>query len=251
MHHFFADPQNINLENNTIHILGEDVKHIQKSLRLKEKEKISVADGSGKGYLTQITSLENDLVVVRIIEEMSSQEKLNATRTLYQGIAKGSKMDFIIQKSVELGIDNIIPVITEYTVVQLKEKDTDKKRQRWQKIAEEAAKQCKRFALPTVYPPVSYAKAVSEHIDQNDGSLHFLAYELESDTSVKKLLSEISIEKYSNFGIWIGPEGGFDDHEIKLALDAGVNIVGLGPRILRTETAGIVLLSILLYEMEI
>ena len=251
MHHFFVKPQNIELHQNIICIDGEDVKHIQKALRLKKKDRITVSDGAGKGYLAEIIEVKNDQVAVKIIETLTSAEKPRPAIILYQGIAKGSKMDFIIQKAVELGVNEIIPIMTEHAVVQLNKKDLEKKRQRWQKIAEEAAKQSKRLTLPIVNTSDSFQEAVANTMDNRSGHLQLLAYEAESNISIRNVVGNDCLSDYVRIGVWIGPEGGFHQEEADFAMKSGIHCVTLGPRILRTETAGIVMLSILLYELEL
>ncbi len=251
MNHFFAKPPNIDLNQKIIYIDGEDVKHIQKALRLKEKDKITVSDGAGEGYFAEITEMANDQVAVKIIEALPSAEKTRPFLTLYQGIAKGSKMDFIIQKAVELGVSEIIPIMTEHTVVQLKDKEFEKKRQRWQKIAEEAAKQSKRLTLPIVKAPIGFKEAVLNAVDDQSDYLQLLAYEAESNISIRNVTGNGSLTDYVRIGVWIGPEGGFHQEEVDFAIKSDIHCVTLGPRILRTETAGVVMLSILLYELEL
>lgn len=251
MHHFFVTPQDINKIDKEIKIVGEDVRHIQKSLRLKEGNKITISDGMGSGFVTQIVDSGKEEVRVEIIEEIKSVENKDKTLTLFQGLAKGSKMDLIIQKAVELGVNAIVPIITEYSVVQLKEKDKHKKKERWQKIAEEAAKQCRRLIMPVVHTPINFNDAIAEWKEENSKHLHLIAYENETSTSVKKIFSHTSVMEYDHIGVWVGPEGGFHEKEIVQAQSAGVISVGMGPRILRTETAGIAMLSFVLYEREL
>ncbi|SDY30946.1 16S rRNA (uracil(1498)-N(3))-methyltransferase [Tindallia californiensis] len=251
MHHFFVMPQHINKADQEIKIVGEDVRHIQKSLRLKEGNKITISDGLGSGFVTRITDSGKEEVRVEIIETIKSVENKDKTLTLFQGLAKGSKMELIIQKAVELGVNTIVPIMTEYSVVQLKEQDKHKKKERWQKIAEEAAKQCRRLIMPVVHTPIDFNDAIAEWEEENSKQLHLLAYENETDTSVKKIFSRMNVIECDHIGIWIGPEGGFHEREVTQAQSAGVISVGMGPRILRTETAGIAMLSFVLYEREL
>lgn len=251
MHHFFAKPEHIDLNQQTIYIEGEDVKHIQKVLRLKVKDMITVSNGSGQGYVGELTSINNKQVLVKIKKELKSIEKDIPSLVLYQGIAKGSKMDFIIQKAVELGVRTIIPTITEHTVVRLKDKEIEKKQLRWQKIAEEAAKQSKSLIMPKVSKPILFKEAISKVGSGSSNYMHLLAYEAERNTSVRDYLQKCCLYDYDGLGIWIGPEGGFHQEEVELAVKSNVHTVTLGPRILRTETSGMVMLSILLYELEL
>lgn len=228
----------------TIHISGEDVNHIKNVLRLKTGENIIACDGNGTDYSAEIERFESDTIVARITGRVKSVTEPPIDVTLYQGLPKSDKMDFIIQKSIELGVKRVIPVLNERTVVRIEnKKDADKKVSRWQKIALEAAKQCNRGIIPEVGHPLSYHEALKQ-AERSD--LRIIPYERESVTSLKSVILKGNPGKISLF---IGPEGGFSEKEIQEAVAAGVNPVTLGPRILRTETAGIAVLSILMYEL--
>lgn len=246
MHRFFVDEKNISEENQKIIINNkEDVKHIGRVLRLSKEDCIEICDGKNHDYIGKIVSLEKSEIIVNILEKGLSKTEPPVNITLFQGIPKSAKMDMIIQKCTELGINKIVPVNTERTIVQLKDKKAEgKKIERWQKVADAAAKQCKRGKIPTIDYPISFEEMINEISEYN---LKIIPYEQEENTGIKRLLK--SKKGYESIAIIIGPEGGFEKSEIKLAKDNGVIPVTLGPRILRTETAGFVALSILMYEI--
>ena len=230
-----------------ISITGADVNHIRNVLRMKPGEEITVCDGAGTEYHCRIERLMSDAILAEILEEKASDTELPAELILYQGLPKKDKMELIIQKAVELGATQIVPVMMHRTVVRLEDpKKEAKKLERWQAIAEAAAKQSMRGVIPRVMPVMSYAKAIEcakaheaailpyEHADGIEGSREL----------VKSLKDKRSI------GIFIGPEGGFEDAEVEKALAAGIRPMTLGKRILRTETAGLAILSILMFELE-
>lgn len=243
MPRFFVKSSNVFTD--SINIIGEDVNHIRKVLRLGYGDNIIVTDGEGTDYLVEIMKMEESLVQTRIVESMKNTTEPPVEVTLFQGLPKSDKMDFIIQKGVELGLKRIVPVITERTVVKLaSKKDEEKKCERWNRISMEAAKQCNRGVIPEVELPMKFQDAVNA---VNDYSLSLIPYEKETGSGLKDILSNrITTKKIS---IFIGPEGGFTEEEIGKAVLSGVHPVTLGPRILRTETAGIAVLSILMYEL--
>lgn len=245
MNRFFVAKQNIVEDVQKIIIDDQDdVKHITKVLRLKQGDEVEICDGENMEYLAVIASMENKDIKLEIIEKWIGRTEAPIEITLFQGIPKSTKMDIIIQKCTELGITRIVPVITERTIVQLKDqKSEEKKIERWQKIADEAAKQCKRGVIPKIEPPLALAEAIKV---ATDFDLTVIPYEREEGVGLKGILKQTNAVK---IGIYIGPEGGFGEKEIKRAKDAGVIPVTLGPRILRTETAGFVALSILMYEL--
>jgi 16S rRNA (uracil1498-N3)-methyltransferase len=169
---------------------------------------------------------------------------------LVQGIAKGSKMDWIVQKNTEMGIAAIQPVSTEFTVVRFATpQDAIRKQYRWQKIADEASKQSKRTSIPVVEQPRTLKQVLELGRQTDENWLRMLAHEKESASRLADVLQPESLMHFRGIEIWIGPEGGFSPEEVTLAKEAGIRIVGLGPRILRAETASLVLLSVILYEM--
>ena len=240
MPRFFVDKKDIT--DKEIHITGEDVKHITKVLRLRVGEELEVCDKCGTDYRCVISSFGDGEVVAEIKESMKNSAEPPVEVTLYQGMPKSDKMDYIIQKCVELGISRIVPVITKRTVSV--PKDAEKKTARWQKIAEEAAKQCGRGAIPTVEVAIDFKEAMRRFAEDNAKNL--MPYECERENSLKTVLKETDGSK---FNIFIGPEGGFDEKEVELAKGSGAKVVTLGPRIMRTETAPLAVVSAIMYEL--
>ncbi|WP_053957573.1 16S rRNA (uracil(1498)-N(3))-methyltransferase [Inediibacterium massiliense] len=245
MHRFFIDENNI-LENEKM-ILNdtEDVKHILKVLRLNEKDQIEVCDGKNNDYIGEIISLSPKEIELKIIEKRQSLTEANIEVTLFQGIPKGSKMELIIQKCTELGIFSIVPVLTNRTVVQLKDqKSEEKKVERWQKISNEAAKQCKRGMIPKIQNPILFEEVLKKLYEYD---LCIVPYEKEEEMGLKEVFKKNKDVK--KIAIFIGPEGGFEEEEIHKLKEESCISISLGKRILRTETAGFVTLSICMYEL--
>lgn len=243
MNRFFVDKKNIN-EDTIIITDIDEIKHISKVLRLKVDEKIEISDGEAYEYIGKITEIAKDYVEVEIIEKKLFQREPSAKITIYQGVPKQSKMEYIVQKSVELGVCNVIPVFTERTVVQDKG-NFDKKVERWSKIAYESAKQCKRGVIPIIGNPLSFDEMLSQIQDKD---LVLFLYESEIDIKIKDILRKF--DKAKQIAIIVGPEGGFSEEEASKAVSSGAVSVSLGKTILRTETAGAVALAIVLYELE-
>jgi len=228
-----------------IDITGEDVLHIRKVLRMRTGETLTACDNDGTDFECEITDIDDKHVTAKILKSWKSENEAPIRVTLYQGIPKSDKMDFIIQKCVELGIDTIVPVKTERTVVKFENsKDENKKQQRWQKIAVEAAKQCNRSRLPKVTGPMDFKNALEMAGNSN---LVLIPYENEMVHGLKSVLRDNSSAK--SIAVFIGPEGGFAEDEVKKCIELGFHSVSLGKRILRTETAGLTVLSILMYEL--
>lgn len=250
MHRFFVNPSQINLAQNQIVIQGEDVKHISKVLRLKNGDIVEICDGLNHEYISKVESISKEDVLLSVVEEKKSTKEPPIKVVLYQGIPKSTKMDLIIQKVTELGITDIVPVEMERTVVKFKnDKDKSKKVDRWQKISLEAAKQSKRGILPTVHFPFDFESAI-KHSEEND--INIMPYENEDKKGFKNIVGILSKEERSSIkkiGIWIGPEGGFDKDEVDKAVGNNIYPITLGPRILRTETAGFTILSLIMYEL--
>ena len=248
MNRFFVSPNQINRDKNEIMIVDEDVKHISKVLRLSNGDEIEVSDGLEYVYIAEISDINKNEVLATIVSSEKITTESNIHITLFQSIPKSTKMDYIVQKATELGVKNIVPVISERTIVQFSnDKDAEKKRERWEKIVQEAAKQSKRGIVPTVEEPITFKKSLQR---VNDFDLNLLAYEKESNIGLKKVIEKYrGVESIVNIGIWIGPEGGFDDKEIALLENIKVETITLGPRILRTETAGAALISALMYSL--
>lgn len=246
MHRFFVNKKNI-LENQEKIIIDdlEDIKHIYRVLRLGQGENLEVCDGENHDFIGEILSIEKSKITLNIIEKRMGNRESNVEITLFQGIPKSTKMETVIQKCTELGIFKIVPMITERTVVQLKDKKAeDKKIERWQKIADSAAKQSKRGIIPKIDEPITFQEML-KILSQYD--LSIIPYEKEDSLGMKGLLKDS--HNFKKVAIMIGPEGGFEEGEILKAKDYGAISVTLGPRILRTETAGFVALSILMYEI--
>ena len=245
MYQFFVEPSQIN--GNRIVITGSDVNHIRNVLRMKIGEEIAVSNGiDGKEYRCGIEEYSEDSVLctLRFIKEDGIE--LPSKVYLFQGLPKADKMELIVQKAVELGAYEIIPVAAKRCVVKLDEKKAAGKVNRWQGIAEAAAKQSKRAVIPQVHP-VMTMKAALEYAGKMD--VRMIPYELAKDMEhTRNMLQQI--RPGQSVAIFIGPEGGFEESEIQAALDAGIEPVTLGRRILRTETAGFTVLAWLGYLLE-
>ncbi len=244
MQHFFVEPEQVKL--NSIYIYGSDVKHIKDVLRMKVGEKIEISDGNNKKYLCEIIDLAEEQIIVEIIEEIESDSELPVKVCLYQGFPKGDKMDLIVQKAVELGVHEIIPVMTKRTIVKLDEKKAAKRVERYNSIAISAAKQANRGVIPVVKDICTFDEALE---DSKHNGMNIIPYELaEGMLETRKVLD--TVINHKSIGIFIGPEGGFDTREIEKAKTEGAKPITLGKRILRTETAGLAVLSILMYILE-
>ncbi|MCR5023248.1 MAG: 16S rRNA (uracil(1498)-N(3))-methyltransferase [Lachnospiraceae bacterium] len=245
MYRFFTDQSNIS--GNDIYITGSDYNHIRNVLRMKPGEVVSVSDGeTEKEYRCHIEDFEEEKVHLRLDFIKEADVELPVRVTLFQGLPKSDKMDYIIEKCTELGVSEVVPVRTSRSVMKLDEKKAGKRTEHWQGKAEAAAKQSKRSMIPVVHEPVSMAEAV-KMCGELDNRL--IPYELsEGFEKTREMIS--NIKPGSTVGIFIGPEGGFSEEEIALAESAGVTPVTLGKRILRTETAALVVLSWLVYIYE-
>lgn len=247
MLHLFADPSDV--QDELLTITGPEVNHIRNVMRLKPGEEISVSiGGDGKEYRYGIESYTEDSVLCRLRFVKDKEVELPVKVLLFQGLPKADKMDLIVQKAVELGAAEIIPVSMERCVVKLDAGKAAKKTARWQTIAESAASQSRRSIIPRVLAPMSMKEAVEYAKDQTE--VRVIPYELqEDDGSVKQYLE--SLKEGQSVSIFIGPEGGFAPGEVELAKEAGIRPISLGRRILRTETAGLAILSWLIYILEI
>lgn len=238
MHRFFI-PQ---LYNEEMSITGVDAKHIGKVLRMQPGDKLQVVSDDGVSALAEVTAISESTVTVRCLEVLAESHEPAVKITLAQGLAKGEKMDFIIQKAVELGAYSIVPVAMEHSVVRLDGAKADKKVERWQKIAEAAAKQSKR----DIIPQVQAVQSVSQMLANNNCRTKIIAYECEDRMSLKTALREAG--QLDDLLLIIGPEGGISEGELSKAREAGAVPVSLGRRILRAETAGLVAMSAIFYE---
>lgn len=244
MYHFFVTPEQVKGEQ--IEILGLDVNHIKNVLRMKNGEKLQVSDGNNRLYLCEISEMYTEKICVSIQEELPCDKELPSRIYLFQGLPKGDKMELIIQKAVELGAYEIIPVETKRAVVKLDEKKATKKVERWNSISEGGAKQSGRNIIPRVTGVMTYREAL-EYANALDVVL--FPYELADGMEETRNIVE-AINPGQSVGIFIGPEGGFETQEVEQAVANGAKVITLGKRILRTETAGLTTLSILMYHLE-
>ncbi len=243
MRRFFTEPENIN--QNTLRII-EDAAHITRVLRMEPGEQILVFDGSGYEYTAILTKIDSRECLAEITQKQYSEQEPKTKITIFQGLPKAGKMESIIQKSVELGVSSIVPTATERCVVKLDQKAKIDKTKRWNKVSQEAAKQCGRGIIPKVETPISFLEAM-ERLKTME--LALMPYEVlghQGECSLKEILQKKS---YREIGILIGPEGGFSDSEAKIAMDAGIRLIGLGKRILRTETVAAAMTAMIMYEM--
>lgn len=245
MYQFFVEPSQI--QDKEIIITGSDVNHIKNVLRMKVGEEIAVKSGEdGREYRCGIEAFAQDQVIcsLRFIREEGVE--LPSKIYLFQGLPKADKMELIVQKAVELGVFEVIPVAVKRCVVKLDEKKAAAKVGRWQGIAEAAAKQCKRGIIPVVKMPMTLREAAA-YAQEMD--VRLIPYELAGDMAhTREIIEEITPGQ--SVALFIGPEGGFEESEVKTALAAGIEPITLGRRILRTETAGLTVLSWLMYHLE-
>lgn len=245
MYHFFVEPSAI--VDKEITIQGKDVNHIKNVLRMKPGEEISVSTTeSSAEYRCIIRELRDDEVICDLAFIKEEGNELPSKIYLFQGLPKSDKMELIIQKAVELGAYEIIPVEMKRCVMKLEPKKVDSKIARWQAISEAAAKQSKRSVIPTVTKPLSFKEAVNKASECHH---RLVPYELADGMAHTRELFD-SINPGESVAIFIGPEGGFDSSEIDYAKDKGFEIITLGKRILRTETAGMVVISLLMMKLD-
>lgn len=233
---FFTDRNNIS--DTVLKITGEDVSHIKNVLRMKNGDIITVCDGSGTDYTAKISDVNSKEITADIIDVKKCEAEPNISVTLFQALPKQGKMEQIIQKCTELGINEIVPVYTSRCVVKPTDKQT-----RWQKVAEAAAKQCGRGIIPKVNETVDYDCALKMI---SSFQKRIMLYECEEHVNLHGLLKD----KIDNIAVLVGPEGGFDISEVIKAQNSGITTVTLGKRILRTETAAAAVLPIIMYEQK-
>ena len=246
MYQFFVEPSQI--QGSKVVITGGDVNHIKNVLRMKAGEEIAVSNGvDGKEYRCDIEQITEEEIIctVRFVKEDSAE--LPSKIYLFQGLPKADKMELIIQKAVELGVYEIIPVASKRAVVRLDEKKAKSKQIRWQGIAEAAAKQSKRGIIPEIKQVMSMKEAVSYAVSCAD--VRMIPYELAEDMAKTKEVIN-GIKSGDSVAVFIGPEGGFEESEITAAIAENIIPITLGNRILRTETAGLTVLSWLMYHLE-
>ena len=245
MYQFFVEPSQI--QGNQIIIEGKEFNHIKNVLRMKKGEEISVSNGmDGKEYRCGIEEFTEDTVICTLRFVKEDALELPSKVYLFQGLPKADKMELIIQKAVELGVYQVIPVSCKRAVVKLDEKKAKSKIARWQGIAEAAAKQSKRGIVPEVKDVMTMKEAIT--YSQN-AQVRIIPYELaEGMEKTKEIIS--SLKPGEDVAVFIGPEGGLEEAEVKAAMESGIVPVTLGKRILRTETAGMTVLSWIMYQLE-
>ena len=231
---FFIDA----LEGNRHILTGEDARHAIKSLRVNIGEKIILCDKNSIDYICAVEEINNGELYLSVIKSQACTSEPDIQVTLYQALPKSDKMDLIVQKAVELGVFKVVPIITSRCISKPNEKSRIKKVDRWKKISKEAAKQSGRGIIPEILAPIDFDKAIL-NIKNYDKTLIF--YE-NGGTTIKKCLNASP----TKIAIFIGPEGGFEKEEISLSKSYGAEISTLGPRILRTETASLASLSIIM-----
>ena len=245
MHRFYVDTNQIS--ETDIIVTGSDLNHMKNVLRMRIDEAVVICDGQGTDYHCKIRSYENDSAYLDIIEKDETNTELGTKLYLFQGMPKKDKMELIVQKAVELGAYEVIPVMMKRTIVKLEDKKKEaKKIERWQSIATSAAKQSNRGYIPRVHEVVSYKEALQM---ASELDMVLLPYENDKGMSHTKELIKSAKNKKS-IGIFIGPEGGYEESEIAQAVEMNMEPITLGKRILRTETAGLTTLSLLMFELE-
>ena len=244
MYLFFVDGRDIGEE--TARITGPDVNHIKNVLRMKPGDKVRISDGESLCYNCVIESFSEGEAVVKLLSRDEDGTELPAEIVLFQGLPKGDKMELVIQKTVELGIHRIVPVATKRAVVKLDAKKAEARVRRWNAISESAAKQSKRTVIPEVSPVMGFREAIDSTAAFD---CRLFPYEnAEGMDYTRKILSEV--KPGMRIAIFIGPEGGFEEEEVIYAKERGFLPITLGRRILRTETAGLALLSALMFRLE-
>ncbi len=245
MHCFYTEKEN--MIGGHAFITGTDVNHIRNVLRMEVGEEIIVCDGEGTFHTCAIKELSKDQIEAEILESKEAETELKTKITLFQGLPKKDKMELIIQKAVELGVHEIVPVSTRFCVAKIEDAKKEKKKlERWQEIARAAAKQSGRGVIPQIKPVMTYKEALKAASEMDRAVIPY-----EKAEGMKAAMEEVSkMAECQSVGIFIGPEGGFAEDEIQSALENGVTPISLGKRILRTETAGLCILSVLMFEIE-
>lgn len=245
MHRFYVNHNQLTAQ--TVRITGPDVNHIKNVLRMKTGEEFIICNGQGKDYYCIIDRISESEITASVQAITDTGSELTSRITLFQGLPKSDKMELIIQKAVELGVYEIVPVMTRRVIVKLDDKKKEEKKlERWQAIAEGAAKQSGRGIIPTIKPVQTYAQAIdyAKTLDKN-----IIPYEnAKGMQNTRRIMNELTNNK--TIGIFIGPEGGFEELEIERAMQAGIEPITLGKRILRTETAGLAVLAMMVLVLE-
>ena len=245
MRRFFVAPEAV--QDDIVRFDAELARHMGKALRLTAGEQVTVSAGDGTAYLVELTEFQKDAVTGRILERMDNLQETAIEVVLYQGMPKGDKLELIIQKCTELGVSGVVPVETSRSVVHLDSGKAAKKLERWQKIAQEASQQSKRVQVPTVGPYYNW-KQFLQHLSEQNG-LTIVFWEDEQTQSLKALLRS-QAEKPQRINLVVGPEGGLSEEEVEQLRALGAVSASLGKRILRTETAGMAGLSMVMYEFD-
>lgn len=250
MPRFFVDVNQI--QNGEVILTGDDAHHVSRSLRMAVGEQITVCDGKGVDYQCELTAFLPDRVCAKILESRATDTEPPYEAVVWQALPKGEKLDSIIQKSVECGAHAVALFESERCIVRVKDGDRDRKGDRRNRIALEAAKQCGRGIIPKVEPPVSFVGAVREAAKAD---LAIFCYEGEGTTPLPDILKEFRANRAEEItpriSVMVGSEGGFSREEAELARASGMKLAGLGKRILRTETAAAFVLGCLSYELEL
>ena len=247
MQRFFVEPYQVQEEEHRITLTGPDLNHMKNVLRMRIGEDVWISDGSEKEYHCTIEEFQEDSAVLHILYAQESQYELPSRIYLFQGLPKGDKMELIIQKCVELGVHAVIPVAMKRCVVKLDDKKAAAKIKRWQTISESAAKQSGRSVIPKIMDVMTFDNAIRYVCDNEMNGI--IPYELAEGMEASRRAIE-SVKPGMKVAVFIGPEGGFDLSEVEKAVDAGMQSISLGRRILRTETAGLAIMSILMYHLE-
>jgi len=243
MQRYFVSCEQMN--DTKVVVTGDDVNHMAKVMRFLPGDRVICCNGEGRDVLAEIEKITSEHIQLKILEELSESRELPLKVTIAQGLPKGDKMDFIIQKGTELGAFSFLPFTSRYTVVKLDEKKEKKRVERWKKIAKEAAEQSHRSLVPHIANPLGWRELLAK-VSSFDYAL--FAYEKEEETPLYQALK--GIPKEASILLVIGPEGGFSEDEAREAEEAGMQRVSLGRRILRTETASLYGLSCISYEFE-
>ncbi|NLA58618.1 MAG: 16S rRNA (uracil(1498)-N(3))-methyltransferase [Firmicutes bacterium] len=249
---FFVEPDQI--VGDMVTIQGEELAHLARVLRLGPGDAVTICDGTGMEYYGILEEVLPDAAAARIRERIVSPGEPRTRITLVQGLPKADKMDLIIKKGTEVGISQFIPVITERTIVQLTAGKAGRRVERWQRIAKEAAKQCRRAVIPKVHHPLQWRECIDRYLMDDRGRLGLIPWEeiAGTGTGLREVLTSAAdwddAGRALNTWLFIGPEGGFSEAEVQQAAAAGILTVSLGPRILRTETAGPITAALILYQ---
>ncbi len=243
MQRYFVEPHLLSEQDVTI--VGEDVHHIVNVMRSSIGDEILVSDGQGRVARVRLSSFEGKQVQAEVVEFIRQDSELPVRVTIGQGLPKGEKMEWILQKGTELGAFAFFPFSSERTIVKLDAKKEAKKLERWRRIVKEAAEQSHRAVLPEILPPVTFKQAVAS---AGSYTRCVVAYEKEGGRTLHQVLEELA--EGDSLLVLVGPEGGFSPDEIAMAQANGIHPVSLGPRILRTETASQYVLAAVSYQME-